>query len=340
MWHGGAHMLILAAFAGRRSIEVGTGEIQYCDLCGHARFDIVSERDRLGKPLTTVICKRCGLVTHSPLPSEEELAAYYARQYRREYHGEVQPSPRRVVRAWKNGQRIFRQLAPHLSGGERILEVGAGIGCTVMIFAQHGFAAAGIEPNEGFNRFTRERLGADVTGGSLFELPATPSYDLVLLIHVIEHFRSPTKALRHIYAMLNDGGRLYVECPNLAAPFATFPRLFHYAHVHNFTPDTLILLAQKCGFSVEKQFADEHDPNLQVLFRKAKPQEPEIPSSLAQKVLAAMHRYNLVTYHLRPRYLGARIAKLWGYLSEAVCAPFALPRLLKRGPRHDKVKTP
>lgn len=266
---------------------MGTQEKQSCDLCGRSRFEVVSTSDRRGKPLTTVLCLHCGLVMHRPLPTEEELAAYYAKYYRRDYHGEAQPSARRVMRAWKNGERIRRQLAPHLTGGERIFEVGAGIGCTVKVFAQHGFAASGIEPNEGFARFGSERLGADVRVGNLFDREAAANADVVLLIHVIEHFRSPTRALRHIHGLLADGGRLYVECPNLAAPFATFSRLFHYAHVHNFTPDTLILLARKCGFAVQKRFSDDADPNLQILFRKDAPRAVIVPPGQAQATLAA-----------------------------------------------------
>src|SRR6476619_4618273 len=75
-----------------------------CDRCGGRQFEVVSRRDRKGKALDTAVCVRCGLVAHLNVPSDKELAEFYSHHYREEYHGETTPSPRRVVRAWRNGQ--------------------------------------------------------------------------------------------------------------------------------------------------------------------------------------------------------------------------------------------
>ena len=88
------------------------------------------------------------------------------------------------------------------------------------------------------------------------------------LVHVIEHFNSPVSALRAIHALVRPGGRLYVECPNLAAPFAACNRLFHFAHVYNFTPWTLLAVARKCGFELEHRFTDNEAPNVEMLLRR------------------------------------------------------------------------
>ena len=57
-----------------------------CDLCGQKDFETVAQRDRKGRELHTVVCRNCGLVSHARIPTEEELAAYYQRQYRHEYN--------------------------------------------------------------------------------------------------------------------------------------------------------------------------------------------------------------------------------------------------------------
>lgn len=300
-----------------------------CDLCGGSAFEEISDRDRHGRPLRTGICLGCGLVSHMPVPGEAEMAEYYATRYRRDYHGESTPSPRRIMRAWKNGERIHARLAPYLKPGARIFEVGAGIGCTVKVFGQNGFDAAGIEPNRDFNRFTRERLKADVANVNLFDLPPAADRDAVLLIHVIEHFTSPSRALRHIHAMLGDNGLLYVECPNLAAPFATFGRLFHYAHIYNFIPATLALLAARCGFALERQCMDANDPDIQMLFRCATPVNTAPDPGHADEVKRAIRRYNWLTYNLRPSYLSRRGRKLASYAHEYIAAPGFVRRLLQ-----------
>jgi len=299
-----------------------------CDLCGGTDFEEISNRDRKGEPLATGICTGCGLVAHMPLPSEEEVSAYYAENYRRDYHGESTPSARRIMRAWKNGERILSQLFPQLNKEMKVFEIGAGIGCTVKAFETQGFAASGIEPNKDFNSFTREKLKADVENRNLYDLPAEPSYDLILLIHVIEHFTSPTRALKHIHGLLNEGGLFYVECPNLAAPFATFNRLFHYAHIYNFTPATLIALAKKCGFELVEQFSEADNPDIHMLFRKVPEESLDISAGEADRTKAAIHRFNTLSYHLRPVYLGRRVRKLSSYLMEYLLARMFVKGLL------------
>lgn len=296
--------------------DLNTHNRQTCDLCGGSRFSIISELDRHGKPLTTGLCEGCGLVCHLPVPSEEEVAAYYANDYRRDYHGESKPSPRRIMRAWNNGQRICNQIRTHLKAGASVFEVGAGIGCTVKSFETEGFAASGIEPNRDFNRYTREVLHANVANTNLYDLEAKAEKDAILLIHVIEHFSSPTRALTHIRSLLKEDGLFYVECPNIGAPFATFDRLFHFAHIYNFTPATLIALARKCGFEVVEQFTNEANPDIQILFRKAEPVAEQSFEGEAARTDAAIHRYNRLTYNLRPAYLGRRLCKISSYLNE------------------------
>jgi len=291
-----------------------------CELCDGRRFEVIDRLDRRGQPLETGICLGCGLVAHMRIPSDAELQQYYARQYRREYHGESAPSARRVMRAWKKGMQLHRQLAPFLSGRERVLDVGAGIGCTVKVFQQNGLDAFGIEIGEDFQRFGRERLRANVQRGSLFDLHVAPRYDLVLLVQVIEHFNSPRRALEAIHGLLSPEGRLYLECPNLAAPFAVRRRLFHFAHVHNFTPWTLLGLASRCGFRLETRLSREYAPNIQVLLRRVDHGRLNLDPQGYQKTIERIARYNLLTYHLRLSYLVERLKKVTAYLHERLVA--------------------
>lgn len=305
----------------------GTFSEKSCELCGGQRFQVIGRLDRCGRPLETGICVDCGLVAHMQIPTYAELDEYYARRYRRDYHGESAPSARRVMRAWKEGLRIHRQLAPSLSGHEKVFEVGAGIGCTVKVFQQGGFDASGVEPGEDFQRFGRERLGANVQNAGLFNLPGGPRYDLVLLVHVIEHFNSPTRALQAIHGLLKPNGQLYLECPNLAAPFAVRRRLFHFAHIYTFTPWTLLALAEKCGFQLQAWHSHEHDLNLQVLLRRVDHGRLRVDPEGYRRTLERIDRYNGLTYHLRSSYLLSRLKKVAAYMLEQSVAKRFVRRL-------------
>ena len=233
------------------------------------------------------------------------------------------------MRAWRNGERIYRLLAPSLAPHDEVFEVGAGIGCTVKCFERRGHPASGIEPNHGFQEFSRDRLRAHVAAGNLFHLPPRRSHDVVLLVHVIEHFRSPREALHHIHRLLRPGGRLYVECPNLGAPFTTRGKLFHFAHIHNFTPLTLRMMAQRCGFELEREFSMPREPNLQMLFRRVEQGHLEIDPDSCRQTLSALTRYGTLGYHLRWNYLAPRVAKLASYLRERLVAKRYVARLLR-----------
>ncbi|MDQ6993307.1 MAG: class I SAM-dependent methyltransferase [Mariprofundus sp.] len=305
-------------------------KMMHCDLCGGSDFTVISELDRHGKALQTGLCRACGLVMHLPVPSEEEVAEYYASRYRADYHGESEPSPRRVMRAWNNGERIYSQLAPSLKGDESVFEIGAGIGCTVKVFETHGHSASGIEPNHDFNRYSRENLHTRIENTNLFDLNDANTPTLVLLIHVIEHFSSPRRALSHIHTLLADGGLFYVECPNVTGPFATFGRMFHYAHIYNFTPETLQALAEECGFEHVSTLAGAASPDIHMLFRKAEVQPAAAQLQLyASTVEGQIHAYNALSYHLRPVYLQRRVCKLWSYLVEGLTAGSFVSKLLK-----------
>jgi len=301
---------------------------QTCDLCGSSSFETISEFDRHHKPLKTGLCQGCGLIMHMPVPSEDEISAYYAHDYRRDYHGECKPSPRRIMRAWNNGQRIVDQIKAYIPESSQVFEVGAGIGCTVKSFETSGFHASGIEPNTDFNSYTRGVLHASVENINLYDLEANHSRDVVLLIHVIEHFVSPKRALKQMRGLLKDDGLLYIECPNIGAPFATFDRLFHFAHIYNFTHHTLIALAKSAGFDVVQEFTDKGQPDIQILFKKVDvPVTVEFDKQEAKRSRDAVFRYGWLSYNLRADYLARRAIKLGSYAKEYMQAKAFVKKL-------------
>jgi len=292
-----------------------------CDLCQGNEFQTISDRDRRGDALLTDICQHCGLVSHHDIPTAEQLQHFYAHEYRWQYHGERKPSPRRVMRAWKNGRRIATRLIPQFNRQTPILEIGAGLGCNVKALSMAGFPASGIEPNLDFQKYAVEHLQAKVTNDTLENLKGDQTHQAILLVHVIEHLRSPTAAFRQIHQLLREDGLLYIECPNLAGPFAPPAKLFHFAHIHNFTHETMRHLAEHNGFELVEQYTPHSNQNVEMLFRKAAQVTTRpFASDAAQQTLKAAFRYGPWRYHLRPAYLRQRVRKLSGYVEEHLLA--------------------
>lgn len=313
-----------------RSIAIeNSPRTQPCDFCDGADFELVSRFDRRSQPLRTVVCRDCGLVSHETIPSDAEVEAYYAHEYRNDYHGELTPSAHRVIRAWEGARWLLNLVRPYVLEGSEVFEIGAGIGFNVKCFEAEGFRSTGIEPGIGFQQYSRERLQARIQRQSLFDLPATPRCDFILLVHVIEHFNSPRRALEHIHSLLRDNGRLYVECPNLGEPHAAPSKLFHFAHIYNFTPDTLEALAHSCGFSTVACLTEPQGKALRYVFEKGAVRNQTPPHGY-RNTLASLSRFDDVTYYARPTYAWHRITRDVRFASNRVFAEYRVRRLLRQ----------
>lgn len=299
-----------------------------CDLCGESQYEPLCNYDRKGQPLRTVVCCNCGLVAHACIPTCEELARYYTEHYRQNYHGNNTPAPYRVVREWKRGQNILARLQSDLAPGAHVLEVGSGIGCTVMNFCMAGFSAKGIEPGEGFAEFSRTRMHADIRRCSLSELPPVAEYDLVLLVHVLEHLPSPTDALTRIARLLRPSGKLYIEVPNFNAPHAAPGKQFHFAHIYNFTPATLRMVAAKTGFKVEHAYTPSRDKVIAFLLTKSPSVSFRLEGMSYSQTVEAAHRFSRLSYYARLGYVFERAVKTLGRATERATAQRSFHRIL------------
>jgi SAM-dependent methyltransferase len=210
-----------------------------------------------------------------------------------------------------------------------VVEIGSGIGCTVKQFELAGFATTGVEPSAGFGRYSRDALRCRVRPGTWQDLPAVPQHDLVLLVHVLEHLRSPVAALTHIRKMVRPGGHLYVEVPNLAAPHAAPGQVYHFAHCYNFTPWTLENLLGLCGFQTQQSFGGERDVGIALLCKTSDSVVRSDPRDY-ERTIEALTRYGALGYHARPSYVGRRLAQVARYAAERVTASLRLRRILAR----------
>ena len=302
---------------------------QPCNLCGIAAFDLVGDCDRRGRPLRTTLCRTCGLIAHESIPAADALRAFYREQYRRDYKGVATPAAHRVLRAWNLGGNLVRKLRPFVSAGERVFEIGAGMGATVKQFERAGFVASGNEPDRGSREFGVTYLKADLTDGELTDLPQAPQFDLIVLHHVLEHLPAPRQALEHLRRLLLPGGRAYVEVPNAAAPHAAPGKMFHAAHIYNFTPGTLTALANAAGLDVKHVFTAPKKevigllltPDLQAVSRV------DFTGEYAA-TKAALERYSTLTYHARPRYLAERFLRGVRLAADQVAARARLRSIL------------
>ena len=124
--------------------------------------EVVSERDRRGNPLCTVLCAKTGLVRNDPVPDDEELAKFYSEEYRIAYKGAERPRRRQILRNFRRATSHIRRFWDIIEPAETVLDVGAGSGEFLFLMQYLGKRAIGIEPNKGYSAWCREELRIDV----------------------------------------------------------------------------------------------------------------------------------------------------------------------------------
>ncbi|WP_284180015.1 class I SAM-dependent methyltransferase [Rhabdaerophilum sp. SD176] len=246
------------------------GEDVPCNLCGSHHKLTISQTDRRLKTLKTVACEQCGLIRTDPMPTDAELNAYYAGEYRLDYQFAFSKKPPRfhITRSQRDAETRLRLLEPALPGQKRLLDFGSGSGEFLALAAKAGHQVQGIEPGESFADFAREEYGVPVQSAVWQQVDFAPgSFDVITSNHVLEHLREPVCALKRMAEWLAEDGVLFVSVPNALGKRRHSFQHFHFAHVYNFTPQALIWAGMVAGLEPDPRFRSD---GTTIIFRKRK----------------------------------------------------------------------
>ncbi len=160
--------------------------------------------------------------------------------------------------ALADGRLVLEQLPREVvsASGVRVLDVGCWDGALLQELPA-AWLRHGIEPHPQAARQARAR-GVTVFEQTLETTPLAPgSYDLVLVMDVLEHLEEPAAALRKLAQALAPGGYLVGLTGNAATPAARLWRgcwyYCNYAeHVGFFSPASLQRALEQAGLRVLK----------------------------------------------------------------------------------------
>jgi 2-polyprenyl-3-methyl-5-hydroxy-6-metoxy-1,4-benzoquinol methylase len=221
-------------------------EIDSCPVCGERRFRrLFKKRGRFFWR-----CVGCGLMRQYPVPSLEEIRAYYETHHtsgRLRHMVEAEEMSR--VRA----QRRFGEVQPHLPIG-RWLDVGCANGTFVRTALDAGNDAEGVEISETAVAAAR-RLAVPVAWGRIEEHCPDDAYDAITAFDVLEHLSDPISFLENARRLLRERGRLAIAVPDLASMTRQLMGRHWYFYIpdgHLFYYDRNLLrrLVERYGFSV------------------------------------------------------------------------------------------
>jgi SAM-dependent methyltransferase len=133
---------------------------------------------------------------------------------------------------------------------KRVLDIGAGTGYGLAAFVDQGWSVVGLEPDPSRARVARG-LGLEIVDTALEKYCLQGrDFDLVTLIHTLEHFHDPMGSLKAIASQIRDGGYLYVEVPDILN-YVTWRDSLHFAHLSNFSVCTLSQVLAGAGLDAQ-----------------------------------------------------------------------------------------
>jgi len=240
------------------------GEPVACAVCGVDDARVLSRRARWGQRVTTVVCRRCGLVYASPRPERERLARFYRERIYPQYTDATGRFTERLRAASRLQARdtfdFFVGRAGQRMAATRLLEVGCGLGDFLVLARQAGARVLGLELEGPYADFAEKEHDLSISRGRIEELDTEARFDAIALFHVVEHLEDPVGVLAALRPRLASGGRLFIEVPNFMGPWRIpFTEFLRLEHLYNFSPDTLRWVLARAGFRVTSQ---DHDPFL------------------------------------------------------------------------------
>lgn len=159
--------------------------------------------------------------------------------------------------------RTHRRILEFLNPEEYVLEIGCGSGALTEHIQTMGCTVVGIERRpeaaEKARPFCEEVVIGDVETVSL-DFPLE-SFDVILLIDVLEHLVDPEAAICRLLPLLKPAGRFLVALPNIAHWSIRFHLLFgrfdyeesgilDRTHLHFYTLQTAQQLLERAGLEI------------------------------------------------------------------------------------------
>jgi SAM-dependent methyltransferase len=194
-------------------------------------------------------CTACRHLAVAEFPSPATLDALYAR-----YSYDVNHLAALPPVVFRRLAELADRLVPAGRPG-RVLDVGFGAGAALEAFGARGWEAYGVETSGLAVERARSKGFPHVVQGDFLSAPFdTRSFDVVLMLELLEHLPDPRSFVECAHALLRPGGLLYLTTPNGAGLSArclgaTWSVVAPPEHLHLFSPASIRRLTRAAGFT-------------------------------------------------------------------------------------------
>lgn len=245
-----------------------------CPVCDSPSFEVMGIRgnreysgaDPNAEPhikTDVVRCKNCGFIYTNPMiRGMEHLELEHYRNAEDYQASRVED----VSGMFRSRVNELKKLKP--SG--RLLDVGAGKGEFLSEAKKAGYECEGVEPSDVFCQFAEKQYGVKMHQGLLGETESVKGnkYDLVTLLHVLEHVDHPNELMETFKDYMKEDALLIIEVPNTESTFLKIIDQFYKLkglnwssrlsplhapfHKYGYNPKSLRYILESHGYEVLK----------------------------------------------------------------------------------------
>ena len=250
----------------KRNVTEGSTEsyrmLDYSCVCGSSSGFVVSEIDRYGLPLTSIMCENCATIRLTPFPDNESMSDFYTHYYQDMY--KRSNDVRKYFDIQKSYGKKHLALNPQLKPGDLVIELGCGAGGALQVFKDAGFDVAGHDFDNRLLVYGNSK-GLNLHYGSILRLQESLKGRKAALIfsnHVFEHIADPFGTLLICKEMLAEGGRIIhavpdiYKCHNNDSYHGDLLQMIHISHIFNYTREGLSIMASRAELSTKELFPD------------------------------------------------------------------------------------
>jgi len=198
-----------------------------CPLCGSLKQKniILDFKEDIATKKTENIfiiakCSQCDVSFLLPQPSLKELQNYYPEFYWRKTKSSLAPLENFIVKKlfFSEIKEIKKILQERKDKNEiKLLDIGCGGGEFLNSLTDLKIKLYGIDNSENAIKIASQNNKLIIKRINIIEEPLFEFeyFDIITLLHTLEHLSNPNKALQNIKSILNKGGFLIIQVPNI-----------------------------------------------------------------------------------------------------------------------------
>ena len=159
-------------------------------------------------------CDDCDYVTTPIAAQAETLALYDDPKYFDGWGCNLEFDYDRFDPAVHRQMQDYLQFIDQHTQGKSLLDIGTGHGLLPHLARSRGYEVEGTDLSKHVSESLPVKSGFPIHHGTVEEIQFTRKYDIVTMLHVLEHTTNPVSTLTRCRDLLNEDGFIIVVVPN------------------------------------------------------------------------------------------------------------------------------